>query len=284
MRTFLPSYDEVPKMLRYVLLFIFFGHSISQAEPLSLRQTCLNSLGQFKSYFKEEALDQVCGQVQQTEGCASVEGTPIFHLDHKSKLAKPKKILVISLIHGNERPAGGLGRFWLERLMKIDSRNSWRVIPITNPDGLKKNTRANGKGVDLNRNFPTKDWDSDALSFWESRANKAPQKFPGHSAGEEPEVKCVMKHLEDYQPDFVISIHTPLNVLDFDGPKVTPPKYSYLPWKSLGNFPGSLGRYLWVERKTPVLTTELKDNLPTSSLPFEQLQDVIGTLVKTDLK
>lgn len=284
MRTFLSSYDELPKMLRYVLFFTFFSLSVAQSEPLSLRQVCLNSLGEFKSFFKEEVLDQVCGKVEQTDGCNSSEGTPIFHMNHESKLANPKKILVISLIHGNERPAGALGRFWLERLMKIDSRNSWRVIPVTNPDGVKKNTRANAKGVDLNRNFPTKDWETDAMTFWASKTNKAPQKFPGTSAGEEPEVKCVMKHLEDYKPDFVVSIHTPLNVLDFDGPKVKPPTYSYLPWKSLGNFPGSLGRFLWVERKVPVLTTELKDGLPTSSLPFEQLQDVIGTLVKTDLK
>jgi murein peptide amidase A len=285
MRTFLSSYDELPKMLRSMFVFILYFASVAQSEPLSLRQTCLNSLNVYKSYFKEEVLDQVCGKVELMEGCSSVKGTPIFHLDQKSKLNAPKKILVMSLIHGDETHAGALGRFWMERLMKIDSRNSWRVIPVTNPDGVKSNTRANSHGVDLNRNFPTVDWNAQAFKFWESVGKKSNRKFPGNESGSEPEVKCVIKQIEDYQPDFVISIHTPLNVLDFDGPKLKrPPSYSYLPWRSLGNFPGSLGRYLWVERKTPVLTTELKDTLPTSSLPFEQLQDIIGTLVKTDLK
>lgn len=272
-------------MLQVVLFFFLSALTHAQTEPLSLRQSCLNSLKSYKSFFKEEALNQVCDQVEQMEGCHSVTGTPIFHLDHKSKLKEPKKILVMSLIHGDETHAGTLGRFWMERLMKVDARNSWRIIPVTNPDGVKNKTRTNEHGVDLNRNFPTNDWNEEAVKFWEKEAKKSRRKFPGDAAGEEPEVKCVMKQIEEYKPDFVISIHTPLNVLDFDGPKVKPPvAYSYLPWRSLGNFPGSLGRYLWVERRTPVLTTELKEGLPTSSAPFEQLQDIIGTLVKTDLK
>lgn len=272
-------------MFHYIFLFLFGLSSFAQSEPLSLRQSCLNSLKAYKSYFKEEALSQVCDQVEQTENCASVDGTPIFHLNRPSKLKDPKKILVISLIHGDEIQAGSLGRFWMERLMKVDARNSWRVIPVVNPDGVKNKTRANSHGVDLNRNFPTSDWAAEALKFWQNEAHKSPRKFPGNSAGEEPEVKCMMKQIEEFKPDFVISIHTPLKVLDFDGPRLkNPPSYSYLPWKSLGNFPGSLGRFLWVERNTPVLTTELKNDLPTSSLPFEQLQDIVGSLVKADLK
>ncbi len=290
MRTFFRTYGELPKMLHSLFIFLFGCALMAQTqssqptETPALRQTCLDSLKVYKSFFKVEALEEVCGQVQLMSGCNSRAGKPIFHLNHESKLKQPKKILVISLIHGDETHAGALGRFWMERLMKVDARNSWRVIPVTNPDGVKNKTRTNGNGVDLNRNFPTKDWEELAMKFWENEAHKASRRFPGKAAGEEPEVQCVMKQIDEYQPDFVISIHTPLNVLDFDGPKVHAPNYFYLPWKSLGNFPGSLGRYLWVERKTPVLTTELKDTLPLNSAPFEQLQDIVGTLVKTDLK
>jgi len=284
MRTFLPIYDELPKMLQFLLFFFIGSSSLAQTEPVSLRQTCLNSLKVYKSFFKEESLDQVCEQVMQMDGCSSRDGAPIYHMDYKSKLKEPKKILVMSLIHGDETHAGALGRFWMERLMKVDARNSWRIIPVANPDGVKNKTRTNANGVDLNRNFPTKDWNEQATKFWEREGKKSPRRFPGEMAGGEVEVKCLMKQLEDYKPDFVISIHTPLNVLDFDGPKVKAPKYSYLPWRSLGNFPGSLGRYLWVERQTPVLTTELKDGLPSSGTVFEQLQDLVGTLVRTDLK
>ncbi|MBC7421546.1 MAG: DUF2817 domain-containing protein [Bdellovibrio sp.] len=272
-------------MFRFMCLLLLCVSAEAQSESVSLRQSCLNSLGVYKSYFKQEALDEICVQVEKKEGCASVSGAPIFHLDRKSKLEQPKKILVMSLIHGDETPAGSLGRFWMERLMKVDARNTWRIIPVVNPDGVKNKTRTNQKGVDLNRNFPTVDWTADAVKMWEKKEQKAVRKFPGFAPGGEPEVQCIIQHLEEFKPDFVVSIHTPLNVLDFDGPKLKKaPSYFYLPWKSLGNFPGSLGRYLWVERNTPVLTTELKSTLPADAVAFEQLQDLIGTLVKADLK
>ena len=285
MRTFLDSYDELPKMFRLFVLIILLTSSYGHCDAVPLRQSCINSLQVYKSYFKEEALNEICGRVEKKETCNSANGEPIFHLDQKSKLEHPKKILVISLIHGDETHAGNVGRFWMERLMKVDARNTWRVIPIVNPDGVKNKTRTNQKGVDLNRNFPTADWNAEAIKNWEVKEHKSPRKFPGTEAGAEPEVKCVMSHIDDFKPDFVISIHTPLKVLDFDGPNLKHrPPYEYLPWKSLGNFPGSLGRYLWVERTIPVLTTELKENLPTNGTVFEQLQDLVGTLVKIDLK
>ncbi|MBC7465596.1 MAG: DUF2817 domain-containing protein [Bdellovibrio sp.] len=271
-------------MLRLICIAILFSAVAAHSEPVSLRQSCINSLKKYKSFFKDESLDKVCERAEKTADCSSANGEPIYHIDQKGISKTPKKILVISLIHGDETHAGSLGRFWLERLSKLDARNSWRVIPVANPDGVAAKTRQNSAGVDLNRNFPTADWNENALNFWKKEARSSIRKFPGKESGSEPEVRCLMQHLDAYKPDFVISIHTPLNVLDFDGPKVKKPNYSYLPWKSLGNFPGSLGRYMWVERQTPVLTTELKETLPVNANVFEQLQDLIGSLVQADLK
>ena len=39
-----------------------------------------------------------------------------------------------------------------------DKANTPLFIPCLNPDGMSKNTRTNSNGVDLNRNFPTKNW------------------------------------------------------------------------------------------------------------------------------
>jgi hypothetical protein len=88
-----------------------------------------------------------------------------------------------------------------------------------------------------------------------------------------------MKHLADFKPDLVISVHTPLGVLDFDGPKVSSPGYKPLPWLALGNYPGSLGRFMWRDRKVPVLTIELKGPAGVQKLEhFDLLQDISGTI------
>lgn len=253
------------------------------ASDLSMKQHCINSLKQFRSYADDiSLLEKACERAQKKEICKSQNQVPIFHVDQESTAKDAKKVLVFSLIHGDETPAGSVGRFWLERMQKFSPRNSWRIVPILNPDGVKLKTRTNANKVDLNRNFPTKDWDELALKYWKTKSASNERRFPGDTPASEPELKCALEHIDEYQPDFVVSIHTPLNVLDFDGPKVKAPNYQYLPWRSLGHYPGSLGRYLWHERKIPVLTTELKSDLPKHESFMSSLQDVIGSLVKLD--
>lgn len=249
-----------------------------------LKEKCIQSLERFRGYLPQSKLDTICEQAKADEGCTSINGEPLFHIDTKGYAKTTKKILVFSLIHGDEVDAGALGRFWLERLSTIEPRNDWRVIPVLNPDGFIQKTRTNARGVDLNRNFPTADWGALAKANWK-QGGQSPRRFPGDSAASEPEVTCAMKHIKEFNPNFVVSIHTPLNVLDFDGPKNASIKnFSYLPWRRLGNFPGSLGRFLWVENNIPVLTAELKNTLPKNSDPFTQLQDVIGYLTQKDLE
>lgn len=251
-------------------------------KPMTLSELCVKSLTPFPGESDKKALQAACEKVQTEEGCMSSQGVPIFYYDRKGINKDPANILVFSLIHGDETPAGSVGRFWMERLQTIEPRNNWRVVPVLNPDGVKLKTRTNANKVDLNRNFPTRDWDEKAISYWEKTTKKNPRRFPGPEAGSEVETRCAMKFIEDFKPDFIVSVHTPLTVLDFDGPKVKPPKFDYLPWKSLGNYPGSLGRYMWFERKTPVLTMELKEDLPHSNVPLLKLQDIIGVLVSLE--
>ena len=272
---------------------------IEKKTEISINDFCFNALKKYKNLDKnnknEELLKKSCKEVMAINSCKSSLGQPIFHLDKNSsfsnttfnsskkiKVVQPKNILVISLIHGDEIGAGSLSRYWMERLQQIDPRNNWRIIPVANPDGADSKTRTNANGVDLNRNFPTSDWESMAKNYWQSEAHSSQRKFPGVKAASEPEVNCILDHLKEFKPEFVISIHTPLSVLDFDGPKLSAPKFDYLPWKRLGNFPGSLGRLLWVEQQVPVLTAELKSDLPKDERIFDQLQDVIGQLVQKE--
>ncbi len=218
----------------------------------------------------------VCEKVEWMSSCESVNKHPIFHFDKKGQSEKSGfKVLVLGLIHGDEPISGRLAFEWIKRLEGIEPRNSWRILPVVNPDGLALKTRTNANKVDLNRNFPTKDWTQEALKYWKALAHGEPRRYPGDQAASEPETKCVREHLKDFKPDFIVSVHTPYAVLDFDGPKVDFPHYGSLPWRALGNFPGSLGRYMWKDRSVPVLTVELKDKMVDPA----ELQDVIGHLV-----
>lgn len=269
-------------MYRFVLAALLCaGPCLAQD---SVPEACVSELSKFPGKSDKKILKAACEKTKTLDVCKSVQGTDIFHYDKSGTHKSQQKILVFSLIHGDETAAGTVGRYWMERLENIEPRNSWRVVPILNPDGVKLKTRTNANKVDLNRNFPTQDWTEKAVSFWKKDAKGSPRRFPGPDAGSEPETKCALKHIESFQPDFIVSIHTPLKVLDYDGPKVKPPHFDYLPWKNLGHYPGSLGRYMWFERKTPVLTMELNEDLPKTEKPFTELQDIIGFLVSLELK
>ena len=239
---------------------------------------CEEILGTLPKTF-DVNLAAICKESKLQKGCQSEKAVPIFHLDRATTVANAKRILVFSLVHGDEPESGVVANMWMDRLMRIEPRSHWRIVPVLNPDGYATNSRLNSKGVDLNRNFPTTDWDSLALDAWDKKAKKDPRRYPGVSSASESETKCAMSHIEEFKPDFVIAIHTPYGLLDFDGPKNLNFPKSFLPWISLGHFPGSLGRYMWADRSVPVLTIELtgKDSLK-SLAELDRLQDVSGTL------
>lgn len=250
------------------------------APQVSLPDLCVQHLESLGGNYDANELKAVCQKVEKLESCESAEGTPIYHYDKIGMDKNPKKIFAKALIHGDEGLSGAVARAWMMRLEKIDPRNTWRVMPVTNPDGWKLKTRMNSRGVDLNRNFPTKDWEDKALAYWKKNMKSDPRRYPGPGPASEVETRCLIKHFDEFKPDFLISVHIPLGVLDFDGPKVkAPPRFSPLPWLSLGNFPGSLGRFMWADRNVPVLTIELKGNEDIKKLEaFDKLQDISGTV------
>jgi hypothetical protein len=213
--------------------------------------------------------------------CLSKEGRPIRHQDFVARESGLKKrILVIAQIHGDEPESGELAQHWIQRLERIRGpSNHWRIIPLANPDGTQLKTRMNANRVDLNRNFPTLDWDATALEHWKTKLGSDPRRYPGESGGSEPEVKCLVEHINNFNPDIIVSIHTPYGLFDFDGPEVKLAT-GLLPWKRLGTYPGSLGRWAWDERKIPVLTLELRpDSLKHSKRHFVLLQDLVSDLI-----
>ena len=252
-----------------------------KAESIDASKICEETLSSIPGKFDKPLLKRACKLSKVLPDCYSENGSPIFYFDKPAKNPrKGKNILTMSLIHGDEGPAGTVTRAWMSRLVDLESRNSWRVIPIVNPDGFKNKTRTNANKVDVNRNFPTSGWSGEALHKWKTVKRSDPRKFPGPKPASEKETQCLLKHFEDFQPNFIISVHTPLGVLDFDGPKkLNFPRFSPLPWISLGNFPGSLGRYMWQDNNVPVLTIELNGARGIKKLEeFDRLQDISGTV------
>lgn len=197
----------------------------------------------------------------QASGALSVQGRPILLRDLPAAqgIHKPTRVLVIGGIHGDEPSATVLALHWIELAKQIPAQSHWRFLPALNPDGLlaQKPTRTNARGVDLNRNFPTPNWQNEASAYWGKRTKKDPRRWPGEQPLSEPESKLVFDQMASFAPQLIVSIHAPYGVLDFDGPSIPPDKLGRLYLDQIGIYPGSLGNYAGVHRGIPVVTIEL---------------------------
>jgi len=152
-------------------------------------------------------------------------------------------------------------------------------IPCLNPDGMQNGTRTNANGVDLNRNFPTKNWGEDT-----SQAGDNPQDYYGGiSPASETETKFVIDIIEKYQPKIILTFHAPYKIVNYDGPaQEIAQKISdiigYPVEESIGYpTPGSFGTYCGVERNIPTITLELDEKIPVEHLeqPVFEIFDLL---------
>ena len=192
--------------------------------------------------------------------------------------------LVLASVHGDEITTLYVAlrlAHWLNenRAEIFASATPTRVIlaPLVNPDGYHRfpRTRMNGRGVDINRNFPTRDWATRALSAWRTKYRSNPRRFPGHSPSSEPETVFQEEMIRKFRPQKILSIHSPLNFIDYDGPTqkslsdfsreythVCQELRRILKAVSGTFFPGSLGNYAGRELGIPTLTLELPSTDP----------------------
>jgi hypothetical protein len=196
-------------------------------------------------------------------GANSLKGFPLLtrQIPVAKKTGKPPlRVLLMGGIHGDELTASSIVFRWLQFMPTADAQKfEWSVVPVVNPDGLlaPKPKRVNANGVDLNRNFPTPDWQKDAPRYWAARTGSDPRRFPGSAPLSEPESRWVNDEMVRFRPDVIISVHAPYGVLDFDGPAQPPRKFGRLLLNRVGVYPGSLGNYSGVHKNVPVITIEL---------------------------
>lgn len=179
-----------------------------------------------------------------------------------------KKILVIGVFHGDEPQ----GEYFINSYLKNNQntgKNALYFIPRLN----QNNQRKNKNGVDLNRNFPTKNWILGENNDY----------FGGFEPKSEPEVKFLVDLIEKNKFDAIITIHAPYKVVNYDGPcEILAQKVSdiigYPTSSDIGYAtPGSFGTYCGKERNTPTLTIEIdeEEDLEMLNLRFQKLFDYL---------
>ncbi len=253
-----------------------------------LDEYCAKINERFKRY---GWFDIICNSKRWTFERLSPEGNPLIFQAFNSKVTNATTTLFMCTVHGDELVTA----YMCVRLVKdilFDNPEKYEnanivIAPIVNPDGFlaKTQTRTNSNGIDLNRNFPTKDWEEHALSSWQRVKKKDRQRrFPGDKANSEIETQFQIWLLETFKPDKVVSIHSPYGFLDFDVTANTLNQHfiyvsqetkalAYNMGKQSRNFPvvdfkffpGSLGNYAGNERGIPTFTIELSDNRPENA-------------------
>lgn len=123
------------------------------------------------------------------------------------------KLLVFAAIHGEEPET----TYALSRALRqlAEPSEHCAVVLAANPDGLIRGTRANARGVDLNRNFPSRDWRSNPVTHRSTLEDASDILLsPGDKPGSEPETQALMALIDDLAPEAVIALHAPLACID----------------------------------------------------------------------
>ena len=169
--------------------------------------------------------------------------------------------LIIAGTHGDESAAIVALSCALRTIAPEQQRH--HVILAVNPDGCQLGLRANANGVDLNRNFPAKNWQpGETVYRWNSAADARDVRLlTGEHAGSEPETQALCALITQLDPRWVVSFHEPLACIE-------DPDSSALGARLAANFalplvssvgyatPGSFGSWC-VDRNLPCITAEL---------------------------
>jgi protein MpaA len=199
------------------------------------------------------------GETQGTDASAhawsaigySVERRPLYVAQSGTG---PTRIYVVGGVHGDET----VGRSRLDALLKSPHYAvTLRVLRDLNPDGTATRRRVNARGLDLNRNWPS--------------ANFDPADTGGAAPLSEPETRAAAADLQAFRPDLVVVLHAAANgpFVNYDGPAAelaasfagaagtSWPGWHVRPDMGYAT-PGSLGSYLGVDRNIPILTIEFQ--------------------------
>jgi len=123
------------------------------------------------------------------------------------------RLLVFAAIHGEEPET----TYALSRALRQLSEppEHCAVVLAANPDGLTRGTRGNARGVDLNRNFPSEDWQPKPVTHRSTIEDVSDILLSsGEAAASEPETRALLSLIRELEPRAVIALHAPLACID----------------------------------------------------------------------
>ena len=136
----------------------------------------------FRSIEVAVSLDHVTflSMIHEPEWARSALGSPIplFATLPLARMKGLRPIVLLGGVHGDEPEGVWLAKATIEMLRQEPQhvRVPWVIVPCLNVDGFSRGTRVNGRGVDLNRNYPSRNW---------SPTHDKDRYFPGPSPGSE---------------------------------------------------------------------------------------------------
>lgn len=176
-------------------------------------------------------------------------------IEKRSLKLTAKTILIVGVFHGEEPQGKFVIDKYLEEKNFSDIKNHLYFIPCLNPWGMERGIRVNKNGVDLNRNYPTKNW----------KLTEKDENYSGDFAASETETKFMVELLEELKPYIILTLHAPLKCINFDGPakELAEKIAEYCKYPVIEDLgyptPGSFGTYCGVERNIPIITLEYND-------------------------
>lgn len=180
-------------------------------------------------------------------------GLPIMAYEFRNN---GPEVLILGGVHGDEVEGVLAAQGLLKEFMNaFPYELNLVLVPQFNIEGVMNKTRGNARGIDLNRNLPTKDWSPEI---------KTPRYNPGPAAGSEPENHGLMKYIEEKKPEWILSLHSWHPVLNVNGEcygeaEVLARHTGYKIDDDIGYpTPGCLGTYAGLERTSPTLTYEIE--------------------------
>ena len=177
-------------------------------------------------------------------------------MELKGNIENPE-VLVIGVFHGDEPQ----GEHFINSYLETKSNTKLLMLPRLN----NCNTRVNQNGVDLNRNFPTKNWELSERNDY----------FGGDFPASEKETQFIIETVEKYNPKIILSLHAPYKVVNYDGgskcdldiiEKISK-IMNYPIEESIGYpTPGSFGTWAGIEKGILTITLELDEEIDIKEL------------------